>query len=213
MRIISLAKKNENDVAIIFDTGERLILSYELVLKKGLRRDLNIDEDLYHLLIDENRKYFVKIKAARLLSRRIHSINELKLKLRKSGYEPRHIEQVITEFSELNYLDDKKFAVQFIEEKKKLKRWGNNKIKAELSKRGVQQQIISDLLKTSDSDTDDMSNAVSLAEKKFRLIQKREIDRKKIKAKLMNYLFSKGFEYDVIRDVVNKLIDEDNSEL
>lgn len=213
MRIISLAKKNENDVSIIFDTGERLILSYELVLKKGLRRDIVIDEDLYHLLIDENRKYFVKIKASRLLARRIHSKNELKLKLRKSGYEQRHIEQVITEFSELNYLDDKKFAEQFIEEKKKLKRWGNNKIKAELIKRGVHQHIIAEVLGAASPDNEDYNNAFSLAEKKLRLIQKRESDEKKISSKIFNYLYSKGFEYDMIREVVGKLTSGDDSEL
>lgn len=213
MKIIELSKKNENDVRIIFDTGEQLILSYEIFLKKGLRREMEIDEDLYNLLIDENRKYFVKLKASYLLSRRIHSVQELKLKLRKNKYDLNHIEEVILNFIQLGYLDDSKFASVFIDEKRRLKKWGNNKIKAELIKRGVKQAIIRELLEADSSGEEDLGNAIQLAEKKLRSLVLREKDTRKLSQKLMNYLYSKGFEYDLIKQVVEKLLKPEEDDL
>lgn len=212
MKITGLSKKSDTDVRIFFDTGDQLILTYEIVLKKGLCREMIIDEDLYQVLIDENKKYFVKQKASNLLSRRMHSIQELKLKLRKCGYDLNHINEVISNFVQLGYLEDSKFSYVFIDEKRRLKKWGNNKIKAELLKRGVNQNTINELLESESLEGEDYQNALHLAEKKIRLLSKKENDHRKVSLKLMNYLYSRGFEYDLIKEVVKKVLkpDEDN---
>ncbi|QQS34637.1 MAG: regulatory protein RecX [Ignavibacteriales bacterium] len=213
MKIIELSKKNDNDVSIIFDTGEQLFLSYEIVLKKGLRRGTEIDEDLYNLLIDDNRKFFVKQRASRFLSRRLHSVSELKLKLRKFNYETVHIQSVIFELVEHGYLDDKKFAEIFSDEKRKLKRWGDNKIKAELLKRGVKIEIINEVLSAGDSDEENFANAKVLAEKKLKSLQTRESDPRKISMKVMNYLIGRGFGYELVKQVVSEITKSDDTDL
>src|SRR5207248_9318412 len=46
----------------------------------------------------------------RMLARRAHSRAELRLKLRRRGYQPGEIEEALTRLTELGYIDDEAFA-------------------------------------------------------------------------------------------------------
>lgn len=49
-------------------------------------------------------------------------------------------------------------------------------------------------------------NAHLLAEKKLRILLKRNFDNHQLSSKLSSFLYSKGYDYDTINEVVNKLV-------
>ncbi len=47
---------------------------------------------------------------------------------------------------------------------------------------------------------------MKLAKKKYEALLKRNLETKELRNKLSTYLFSKGFDYDLIKEVCNKLL-------
>ncbi|MFO7524328.1 MAG: regulatory protein RecX [Ignavibacteriaceae bacterium] len=205
MIIERIAKKDDNTVVIYLDNGEKLFLSYEVLLKSGLRKGTEISTDRFNYLILQNRKYFIRQKAISLLARRHHSQKELELKLRKKNYEKELIEDVLNSMKDSGLIDDSSFAFQFAEEKLDRKKWGANKIKNELFKRGISTELVHDVINKLASPADQSESAMLAAEKKFKVIVKREKDAQKIKQKVLAHLISRGFSFDIASEAIKKL--------
>ncbi|MFC2119873.1 regulatory protein RecX [Bacteroidota bacterium] len=210
MRIIRIAKKDARNVIIHFDNDEVLFLSVDIFYKSGLKKNDEISDDRFSSLIKENRLFHIKQRAFLFLGRRQHSTSELRIKLKQKGYETELINEVIDDLKNKNYLDDTEFAKMFVEEKIKLKLWGEQKLRSELIKRGIKSDIISDVLRSIISEGDQVNNALILASKKYDTLKNRKLDKDVIKKKLITFLNSRGYNFDVIKDVCDELIKEEN---
>lgn len=209
MKIERIAKKDEKTIVIYLDQGNPLFLSYEIFLKNGLRKNDELSEDRFLLLIDENRKYHLKQKAFNFLGRRLHTSYELKIKLRQKGYEKEMIDSVLTELEENKLINDKDFAYQFADEKIRIKLWGKSKIAAELAKKGVSREIVSEVLYEKFPQGNDLDSAIELAEKKTAAFSFKKLPKEKQKARLFSFLSSRGYDFDTIKQVVALLILDD----
>lgn len=205
MKIDRLVKKDDTTVIVYLDNNEKLYLSYEVILKSGLRKNEEISEDRFSLLIEENKKYFINQRALNYLGRRVHSSREIKNKLLQKGYEKNLIEEVVSSLVEKQILNDSEFARIYIDEKLRLKKWGIRKLKSELIKKGISESIIREVI-VDIPDENQFNSAIDIAKKKLKLLSARESDSQKIKQKLYSSLSSKGFSYDVISKVINKLL-------
>jgi regulatory protein len=205
MQIIKVVKKGKSDVTIYFDNDSILFLAVEVFLKSGLKKGDEISDDRFSLLIEMNKLFHIKQKAFRLLGRRQHSSSELRRKLWNKDYEQKLIDEVIEDLQKNGYLDDKEFIRAFVAEKSKTKNWSGKKIKGELFKRGITSMLIDEIVVQSPKDTD-YESAMKLAKKKYEVLMKRNLEPKELRNKLSTYLFSKGFDYDLIKDVCNKLL-------
>ena len=210
MRIIRIVKKDVRNVAIHFDNDEVLFLAVDIFYKSGLKKNDEISYDRFSSLIKENRLFHIKQRAFLYLGRRQHSTSELRTKLKQKGYETELVNEVIDDLKSKNYLDDTEFAKMFVEEKLKLKLWGEQKLRSELIKRGIKSDIISDVLRTIISDENQVNNALILATKKYNTLRNRNPDKYVIKKKLITFLNSRGYDYDIIKDVCDELIKEEN---
>lgn len=206
MKVTRITKKNEKNVIVWFDNDEKLYLAYEVLLKNGLRINSEISESHFSFLIKENQKFFIKQSAYNLLARRVHSVRELQNKLRNKKYDPELINEIIEHLLSTNLLDDFKFATAFIEEKIKLSAWGKARLKIELMKRGVSQEIISRLLQENLSEDSQYDNAVQLAQKKLKLLNNRNMDKNQIVKKLYSFLQSKGYSYTLSKKAVEDIL-------
>ena len=209
MKIERVARKDENNVSVYFDNGERLILSEDTFYNSGLRKGDEISDDRFSFFIEQNILYHIKQRAFSYLARRFHSERELLIKLKQKSYEERLIKLVLNELKEKSFIDDQVFANHFIEEKLKKKRWGKNKIRAALFSKGVSASIIDEVLKSFDSEEDQNEAAIGLVKKKYENLKKRETDNRKLKQKLIAFLLSRGFEYEISVEVVSKIIKQD----
>ena len=72
-------------------------------------------------------------------------------------------------------------------------------------RKGISQEIIESVLENIESDCEE-TNAKLLAEKKYRTILKRETDRRKVYEKLLRYLVSIGFSWELSKSVIEKVI-------
>ena len=209
MKIDRVSRKDEKNVSVYFDNGERLILSEDTFYSSGLRKGDEISGDRFSFFIEQNILYHIKQRALSFLARRFHSERELLIKLKTKAYEERLIKIVLNDLREKSFIDDQVFANHFIEEKLKKKRWGKNKIRAALFSKGVSSSIIDDVLQSFNSEEDQNEVAFSLAKKKFENLKLRETDSKKLKQKIISFLLSRGFDYEISSGTVNKIIEQD----
>ena len=205
MNITRIVKKGKNDVTIYFDNDSMLFLAVEVFLKSGLKKGDDISEDRFSLLIGQNKLFHIKQRAFRLLGRRQHSSSELRRKLWGKDYEQKLIDEVIEDLKKNGYLDDKEFARAFVEEKSRAKSWSIKRINGELVKRGVASKLIDEILNDRPKE-EDYESAIKLAKKKYEILSKRNLESKELRNKLSAYLFSKGFEYELINDVTVNLM-------
>jgi regulatory protein len=201
--IVSALKQKGNNVIVQFDNGESLILDYRTVIDNGLRKNDSINESRKEKLIEASNLQKVKDSAFRLLSRRHHSVSELRTKLYRKDVKKELIEEVISSLLTNGFLDDEKFAVSFVEERTN-KKVGKHKIKAELIKRGVQKAIIDKAIGNIDSE-DSFQSAMMLAKKKLEYIERKEKDKRKIKAKLYSFLNARGYENEIVMKVLREV--------
>jgi regulatory protein len=211
MKVNRIVKKDARNVVIHFDNDELLFLSVDIFYKSSLKKNDEISDDRFSSLIKENRLFHIRQRAFRYLGRRQHSTSELRIKLKQKGYETELINQVLDDLKQKNYLDDTKFAEMFVEEKIKLKLWGEQKLRSELIKRGINSEIISDILRNKITDEDKLNNAMIIASKKYNTLRNRNLDNDVIKRMLISFLNSRGYNYDVIKEVFEILnIEDDN---
>ncbi len=206
MRIERIVKKGKANVLIEFENNEKLILALEVFIKSGLRKNEELSADRFLSLITENRLFFIRQRAFRLLGRRLHSTGELRKKLLEKMYDKQLVESVIEELQSKKYLNDEEFASQFVREKLSLKKWSRKKIYSELIKRNIKRQLIENVLEENISEEDDYKNALLVGEKKYKTLLNRKLEKSEMRDRLITFLKMKGYSFSTIKKVCEKLI-------
>jgi regulatory protein len=124
---------------------------------------------------------------------------EIRDKLYEWGLWSDDVEELISELIQTNFLNEERFTEAYVSGKFKIKRWGKIKIKQGLKLKRIPDKMISRALNAIDYD-DYLNTILVTAQKKAPLIK--ENDAFKRKYKLISYLMSKGFEKDLIIDVL-----------
>lgn len=125
---------------------------------------------------------------------------EARDKLYGFGLWPDAVENIISSLIESNFLNEERFAMQFVRGKHAIKKWGRIKIKIELKQKRVSDYCIKKAMAQID-DTEYMTTLRKLIETKQRLTN--EKNPIKLKLKVLNYALSKGYERDLVFDVLN----------
>lgn len=126
---------------------------------------------------------------------------------------PRMTEQVVDKLKQIGQVDDEAFVRWFIDQRTTFRPEGKRALKFELSRKGIAKETIAKLLDCYTSEGGEEESEVSLAmraaEKKARLLSSRITDRDsqfKAKIKLRQFLLSRGFDFDTVKEVVEKLL-------
>jgi len=130
------------------------------------------------------------------------SQQEVRNKLYDWGLYQRDVEQIISTLIETNFLSEERFAKAYVQGKFNQKGWGRIKIKQGLKLKKVPDVLIRKALLMIDADAY-LQTLTKILEKKARLIT--EGDRYKRNYKLQQYAMSRGFESDLIADVLKEL--------
>lgn len=137
-----------------------------------------------------------------LLSRRDHSVKELKTKLLRTVDEE-NADRAIEKMIDYGYLDDEKYAKNLVKYLSETKRMSKNHIKQEMYKRGVPNDIIAYTLE--DTEIDNVSAVVDLIFTKYR----NKLDAQDGKKKVIAALMRKGFSYSDIREAFERIENEE----
>lgn len=128
---------------------------------------------------------------------------EAREKAYELGQHKKEVEELISALIEENYLNEERFAIQYAGSKFRLKHWGRVKIKYSLKQKQVSEYCIKKALKEIDEDDYLQTLEKLSAEKKILLADEANIFIKM--RKMQDYLLQKGFESDLIREIVNQL--------
>lgn len=128
------------------------------------------------------------------------SQQEVRDKLYEWGLYPSAIENVIVQLIAGNFLNEERFANAYATGKFRQKGWGRIKIKLGLKLKKVSDPLIKKALKSIDEDEYTLM-LQKIISKREPLIK--EKDPYKRRYKLQQYAMSRGFESDLIRDVLN----------
>lgn len=139
------------------------------------------------------------LKAESYCAYQERSQQEVRSKLYDWGLWPNEVEEVISDLIGNNFLNEERFARAYVSGKFSIKHWGKIKIKQGLKLKKITDKMISVALNTIDYD-DYLETILKTAEKKLPFIK--ESDPYKRKYKLVIYLMGKGFESDLIIEVL-----------
>ena len=200
--IIKAQKGRGSKIHLLLDDEYQITTDVNFWAENYIKDGTEItDEEWNHLVEKINyRKAFNK--CADFLSRRDHSVKELREKLLRTVDEV-STDKAIERFEELGYLDDEKFARNYAEHLFKNKNYSNNHVKQELYKKGISRDIIAEIIE--DSEVDSVENIITIINKKYYSKLNAENGKEKVVAALMR----KGFSYGDIKSAFNRIENED----
>jgi len=141
-----------------------------------------------------------KIKSWCAYQERSHQ--ETLFKLYEWGLTKEEADEIMVGLIRDNFLNEERFAIAFAGGKFRIKKWGKIKIKMELKSRKVSEYCIAKALKQI-SDKDYLTTLEKVIRQK--LSQTKESNPIKKNYKLFQYAASRGFEKDLIADVLKQI--------
>nr|WP_184874019.1 regulatory protein RecX [Chryseobacterium sp. G0240] len=109
-------------------------------------------------------------------------------------------EEILLYLMKENYLNEERYTRSYIRGKFYIKHWGRNKIKMYLKQKQISEKMISSCF--DEIDEDDYRNTIARIYEDYSSKQK-GIQEYQKKSKTIKYLMSRGFEYEIIGEVIN----------
>ncbi len=198
---IEQQKNNKERVNIYIDDKFAFGLMMEIKYKYDLQENMEIDEEYIQKVLREEELSKAKDQALKFLTYRQRSEKEIIDKLKKKGFEESIIDDTLNYLKKYKLVDDMEFAKAFMKDKINLNKFGPIRIKHELYKKGIDNNIIEKVL---EEDDDEYNRALNLAKKK--LPSYKNDDKNAIYRKLGGFLQRKGYSYDCIFKVLKELV-------
>ena len=199
---ISHTKGRGKKIHLLLDDEYQITTDIDFWAEHYFKDGTEITQEEWESLTDSI--YYKKAvdKCYDLLSRRDHSVKELKTKLLRTVDE-KNADKAIEKMLDLGYLDDEKYARNLVKYLAQARNMSKNHIKKEMFKRGIPNEII--ILVMEDYEFDNVSCVVDLILTKYRNKLNNEDGNKKVIASLMR----KGFSYSDIKNAFYRIENED----
>lgn len=194
-------QKNNTERVSVFLDGE-FAFGLPLLDAANLRQGQVLSDDEITVLREIDAVARALDHAVRLLARRPYSTVEIRRNLTSKQIASPVIDEVIARLERLGYVDDQAFAEYWVENRERFRPRGLRALRYELRQKGIPDRIIDAVVQ--DVDADD--SAYHAARK--RISRYRHKSRQEFRDKLGAFLVRRGFDYDVVRDVIDTLTNE-----
>lgn len=171
---------------ILFENGVEISLQKKTIDEYGLKEGMELAKEIYLELVERAILSF----SYWLLEKRDYSEREITTKLILKYREKDIVLKIVSKLKEKSYLNDRDFAISFINCHKS---WGSRKLEYNLLMKGVEKNIIRELL---EENQDDEIEEI----KKLWIKMGDKEEKKKIES-----LMRKGFQYSLIREARKEL--------
>lgn len=201
-------QKNGKRVNVYLDGKFGFGIDLENFVKFGLR----VEQELTGAEIENiiKKAEFQKTYDKILLfgSLRPRSQKEYRDWLRKHKVHESIHEELFNRLKRLDFLNDKKFATWWVDQRLSFKPRGPAALRAELRQKGVDPKVVDQLISESVNQEDQIKTAKKLIEKKKYMWSK--LDNVTARRKMSEYLLRKGYGWDVISKIIkNNNFEED----
>lgn len=196
-------KKTSRDDRLILEIEneegqvDHLEISKEVYYKRPFKEGYEILElELKDLILEDE-----KIKARELclsyLDKGLKSRWEVSQELLKNNIREEIVNETLSKIEGFGYIDDQVLTKAFI--KSKIRTKGKLKVKKDLLDKGIDSEIIEDSF-TDEVREEEYNSLLEACEKKFNSLKNREKDKGKLREKIMRFLLSRGYEYEMVKD-------------
>lgn len=175
-------------------------LDLETTTKNGLKTGTIITEQKLNQIVLESEKQTAFTKALKLVSTRFKTQKEIETYLFDKGYTAQIVFYAIDKLTEYHFVDDERYAQSYINTHRS--KYGKLKLKEQLRLKGIKSSIIDKLFNEEFSQDADI---LALANKYL----KSKNGTKQDYLKLFKYLMGKGYQYEEIKNVLKKDIEND----
>lgn len=142
-------------------------------------------------------------RALRLLTARGRSKAELRQRLQQAGFSSQVVEETVAWCTRLGYLDDARFASDWIEYRSLHSPSGRRRLLQELRQKGVADEIIVDALEAQLPRELEARLCVELAAGQVRRYARLNPETRR--RRLISFLQRRGFRYEDIRNALNEV--------
>ena len=179
-------------------SNEKFYVDYDLYYENAFEVDKEIDFPTYKLILANNEFNKAKNFALNKISYSQKSTYEIRQKLKEQKFSEDVIEKIIAYLDSYGFLDDESYVKSYIRDKDEISNWSRGKIRFMLKRKHIDDNIIEDYIYMI-SDEREAEKARFFADKKI----KNDFSYEN-RAKIFRHLASKGFDVDIINQVLNE---------
>lgn len=140
----------------------------------------------------------------RLLTIRQRSKKEIFDKLKSKNYNEETIIAILDELEKSGLIDDRKFSLSFVRSRVDTKPSGRNLLRMQLISKGIDKDLINEVIEEIFSDRKEEDLAYDLATKRWKQYSK--LDKIKGTRRLYSFLVRRGFNYEIAGKSVKRLL-------
>jgi regulatory protein len=220
---LEVQKKDKNRVNVFLDGKFAVSLSLDEVVSLGLQKNQEVSLEFLNKIISQSDFGKLFNFALNFLSLRPRSEYEIRdalkrkiVLLEKSKGEKKDfgqvVDAVIEKLKSINQVNDMEFAKWFVDQRNTFRPKGKTALFQELSRKKIARDVISSVLDEKNADLGSLSQfelAMNASRKKAAVLALKIKDKQsrfEAKTKLQRHLASRGFDWDTIKSVVEKLL-------
>lgn len=177
----------------------------EVVLDLGLKVGQQVDAERLAEVLREEETRRAREYALSLLDYRAKTRKELERKMLQKGYAEDVVATVLTRFEDIDLINDERFAADWVTSKLTYRPMGRTRLQWDLRRKGVAPEIVDEALEQVDEEKE-LEMALDLAGRKLGGAMPKDPD---VKRKLVGFLQRRGFRWDIISRVLERLAPED----
>ena len=197
-------KRDADRVSVFIDDAFAFGLALDLVVRAGLKKGQRLEVDEQQALLDDEERLRARSVALDYIAYQARTEQEVRRKLARKGFAEHVVEEAVARMAELGYLDDAAYARAYARGRLSGRGHGPQRIRNDLRKRGVAPRVIDAALEDLVEQDDLRETALHHGRKRWVRLQ-REEDPYKRRKKLSDFLMRRGYDFDLIREVVERL--------
>ena len=191
-------KRNHQRVSVYLDGDFAFGLSRIVAAWLHVGQELST-EKIAELKIEDELEFAYQ-RAIRYIGYRMRSVSEVQHKLKQQDIDTVVIENVIERLQKSGLLNDLSFAQMWIENRSEFRPRSHRMLAVELKKKGIQSDIISQIIEETTSDEILAYTAAKKQARKYKHLEWQDFRRK-----LSSFLARRGFSYSTINPTVNQV--------
>lgn len=200
-------RKNRQGVKVILDGGSAFSLSLAIAAEAGLHKGQTLSIPEIERLKSTDQLHRSLNRALRYMSPRPRSEVEIRTRLSRHGFDTETIQKVLAELKKQGLVDDVAFAQFWRENRENFRPRSRRLMELELKQKGVDAEIIAEAT----IDVDDDQGAYRAAQKKARSLS--GLDYPSFRKRMGSFLKRRGFAYELINRIIDRIWQEQSSEL
>ena len=199
MEISEIRRKGKSELYYVYVNGELFgLIQAEMIYKNKLKTGTNIDVSDLERIKQESDQLTCFSMALNYVAKMLKTEQQVRDYLKKHLFCQEAINGAIEKLKSYGYINDLQVASFMLSSLQKRK--GKNAIKQDLLQKGINKEQVESLLCTLSG----QAETCEMQAKKWLKSKSLPLD-KNDKAKLYRFLIGKGFEFDIIKKVLNKI--------